>query len=279
MVEVINKDVFHGIAGSRGADPSGAIIHNDYGSMSPHDYIPWLERRRDRGDSDLGFAHYYGNRNIMARVENTYNAAWHAGNPIGNKWYLGYEVCESYDEQYVKVDDATFILNENAVLRQVAEDFHFYGLTPNRETIRLHKEFTNTTCPHRSWKLHGYSVNSVKDYFIGKVKHYMSLGKTVEEIVKNENKKVEVVKLPEKQIILQNFRKANVYKTPSFDGEYVNTKVKNSAIRITHYAYGQEDKEGNGVWVLVDEGKPTQGYIHSNNMLSIRPNEVYQQKK
>ena len=78
------------------------------------------------------------------------------------------------------------MLNEDMVLRQVAEDFHFYGLKPNTSTIKLHKEFTSTSCPHRSWDLHGKSNASVKAHFINRVAHYMSLGKTVEEMLKKE---------------------------------------------------------------------------------------------
>ncbi|UJF15051.1 N-acetylmuramoyl-L-alanine amidase [Jeotgalibaca sp. MA1X17-3] len=278
-METINKSIFKGIAGARGANPTMAIIHNDYGAMTPEAYAEWLQRRYDRGDSELGFAHYYGNRHAMLRCEDTFMRAYHAGNATGNTWALGYEVCESYDEQYVKVDDATFILNENAVLKQVAEDFHFYGLKPNRQTIRLHKEFADTSCPHRSWKLHGRSVNSVKDYFIAKVKHYMSLGKTVEEINLNENKKPVKVEVEERMIMLSNFRNANVYKIPNFDGEYVNTKSKKSSIKASFYAYGEHDKEGNSVWLLIDKGTKYEGYIHSNNFLSIRSNEIYQEKK
>ena len=142
----------------------GAVIHNDYGRMTPKQYVAWLKTR----DLELGIAHYYGNRNQMARVIDTNKVGWHTASEEGNGHYIGYEVCES-----LSASDADFLANEEAVFKQVAEDFKFYGITPNRNTVRLHKEFTSTSCPHRSWELHGRELNAVKDYFISRIKSYM----------------------------------------------------------------------------------------------------------
>ena len=142
----------------------GAVIHNDYGRMTPKQYVAWLKTR----NLELGIAHYYGNRNQMARVVDTNKVAWHTASEEGNGHYIGYEVCES-----LSASDADFLANEEAVFKQVAEDFKFYGITPNRNTVRLHKEFTITSCPHRSWELHGRELNAVKDYFISRIKSYM----------------------------------------------------------------------------------------------------------
>lgn len=73
--------------------------------------------------------------------------------------------------------------------RQVAEDLHFYGLPANRDTVKLHKQFSSTSCPHRSVALHGDNTK-VQDYFIARVKHYMSLGKTVAEMLKKDGQTV-----------------------------------------------------------------------------------------
>lgn len=142
----------------------GAVIHNDYGRMTPKQYVAWLKTR----DLELGIAHYYGNRNQMARVIDTNKVGWHTASEEGNGHYIGYEVCES-----LSASDADFLANEEAVFKQVAEDFKFYGIAPNRNTVRLHKEFTSTSCPHRSWELHGRELNAVKDYFISRIKSYM----------------------------------------------------------------------------------------------------------
>ena len=186
MVEIINRDdIVGGVAGRRQGSPLGFVFHNDYGAMTPIQYADWLKRRKINGELGLGFAPYYISCHTILRVDNTNNKAWHTANPTGNAWYIGYEVTQSY---YGVLTDEEFILNENMVLRQMAEDAHFYGKKPNRETVRLHKEFTDTSCPHRTSDIHGSSINAVKDYLIDKVKKYMALGKTVEEIIANENK-------------------------------------------------------------------------------------------
>ncbi|ENZ5586012.1 N-acetylmuramoyl-L-alanine amidase, partial [Enterococcus faecalis] len=115
-----------------------------------------------------GFAHYYIDRNTIARVEDTFNAAWHTANSDGNLNYVGYEVCQS-----MGANDADFLANEQMTFKQIAEDMKFWGMQPNRDTVRLHKEFVPTACPHRSWELHGKETNAVKDYFISQIKKYM----------------------------------------------------------------------------------------------------------
>lgn len=187
VVKINNDGIVNGIAGKRPGGPKGGVLHNDYGAMRAKEYGPWLGNRKRASQLNLGFAPYYIDVLTILRVDNTNNKAWHTANNEGNTWYLGYEVTQSY---YGVLSDEDFILNENMVLRQMAEDFHYYGLKPNRNTIKLHKEFVSTSCPHRSWDIHGKSLNSVKDYFVNKVSRYMSLGKTVEEMIKNEGTKV-----------------------------------------------------------------------------------------
>ncbi len=170
-MKIINENIFKAIAGKRamGSTPKGVVIHNDSGSMTPSQYIVWLKQRYKNGESSKGFAHYYGNRDEMARVEDTFNAAWHTANYEGNQNYVGYEVCQSFS-----ATDEEFLANEQAVFKQIAEDMIFWGLDINRTTVRLHKEFSSTDCPHRSWALHGKSVNAVKDYFIEQIKKYVA---------------------------------------------------------------------------------------------------------
>ena len=93
MVNVINKSIFQGIAGRRPTEkPKYYIMHNDAGSMSPDSYVGWLQSRYDNDESDKGFAHYYINRNTIARVEDTYNGSWSTANYDGNMNSIGYEV-------------------------------------------------------------------------------------------------------------------------------------------------------------------------------------------
>lgn len=182
MVEIINHTIFNGISGSRPTErPKYYIMHNDDGAMTPKSYIEWLQSRYDNGKSDLGFAHYYINRDTIVRVENTYNGTWSTANYDGNMNSISYEVC-----QQRKATDAEFIENENMVLRQMAEDMTYYGDTPNYSNIKFHNEFSSTSCPARSLELHGGYNDSLRDYVIAKIKHYQSLGSTVQEMLDND---------------------------------------------------------------------------------------------
>jgi len=150
------------------------VIHNDAGSMTPEQYVDWLRYR----DKSLGIAHYYCNRNTIARVIDTFNIGYHTGDWWSNCRSIGYEVCES-----MKVSDEEFLQNEDMTLMQATEDLIYYGLPINTQTVRLHHEFVPTTCPHRSMELHGNSTDSVKEYFVNRMRYFATLGNTVEEML------------------------------------------------------------------------------------------------
>jgi lysozyme len=150
------------------------VIHNDAGSMTPEQYVNWLRNR----DKSLGIAHYYCNRNTIARVIDTFNIGYHTGDWWSNCRSIGYEVCES-----MKVSDEEFLQNEDMTLMQATEDLIYYGLPINTSTVRLHHEFVPTTCPHRSMELHGNSTESVKEYFVNRMRYFATLGNTVDEML------------------------------------------------------------------------------------------------
>ena len=150
------------------------VIHNDAGSMTPEQYVNWLRNR----DKSLGIAHYYCNRNTIARVIDTFNIGYHTGDWWSNCRSIGYEVCES-----MKVSDEDFLANEDVTLMQATEDLIYYGLPINTNTVRLHHEFVPTTCPHRSMELHGNSTESVKNYFVSRMQYFATLGNTVDEML------------------------------------------------------------------------------------------------
>lgn len=170
-----------------GGNPKGAIIHNDAGRMSATDYVPWLKNARTPNTSkaELGFANYYIDRNNIVRVATTTIGAYAAANPYYNKNFLHYEVC-----QQLGANDADWLANERATFMQVAEDFHYYGLKASKDTIVLHHDVsrTGTSCPQRSMQTHGGNYPAVRQYFINQVAYYMSLGKTVKEMVNALNK-------------------------------------------------------------------------------------------
>ena len=246
-----------------GGKPKGAIIHNDAGRMSATDYIPWLKSARTPGTSkaELGFANYYIDRNTIVRVATTTIGGYAAANPYYNKNFLHYEVC-----QQLGANDSDWLANERAVFMQVAEDFHYYGLTPSKDTIALHHDVsrTGTSCPQRSMKTHGGNYPAVRQYFINQVAYYMSLGKTVKAMVDTLNKlqnKPASKPAPSKAVYPEN----GVF--------YPNTtiKVRNSpstkATLIARYYNGEHvpyhtvHKVNGYVWLQYDRSNGGQGYI------------------
>lgn len=171
MVNKINENLMDSL---RLVSIDFVVIHNDAGSMTPEQYVDWLRYR----DKALGIAHYYCNRNTIARVVDTVNMGYHTGDWWSNCRSIGYEVCES-----MKVSDEEFLQNEDMTLMQATEDLIYYGLPINTSTVRLHHEFVPTTCPHRSMELHGNSTESVKKYFVNRMRYFATLGNTVDEML------------------------------------------------------------------------------------------------
>lgn len=144
----------------------GVIIHNDASTLQGSQY-KYLESYNDT-QLARGFAHYYVAAGDVYQFHDDSKVAWHAGNFSGNTEYVGIEATGSMGDQ------ARFLANEQESLKVAAKVLYKYGLKPTRETVRLHREFFNTACPHRSWALHGQSVNAVKDYFISQIQNYMN---------------------------------------------------------------------------------------------------------
>lgn len=187
MVKKINETVMSD--SGRLVNLEFVVIHNDAGSMTPEQYVDWLRYR----DKALGIAHYYCNRNTIARVIDTFNIGYHTGDWWSNCRSIGYEVCES-----MKVSDEEFLQNEDVTLMQATEDLLYYGLPINTQTVRLHHEFVPTTCPHRSLELHGGTTESVKEYFINRMRYFATLGSTVDEMLGqvSENPTVQETTVP-----------------------------------------------------------------------------------
>ena len=61
----------------------------------------------------------------------------------------------------------------------------YYGLPINKQTVRLHHEFSPTSCPHRSLALHGETTDSIKIYFVERMNYFAALGETVDEMLGN----------------------------------------------------------------------------------------------
>ena len=242
-----------------GGKPKGAIIHNDAGRMSATDYVTWLKMARtpNTNKAELGFANYYIDRNYIVRVATTTIGAYAAANPYYNKNFLHYEVC-----QQLGANNADWLANERAVFMQVAEDFHYYGLKASEDTIVLHHDVsrTGTSCPKRSMQTHGGSYPAVRKYFIKQVNYYMSLGKTVKDMVNALNKGVKentgiVKKYKEKGTFYPN-KTIPVMDKPNYNGNTVTRyyKGENLGYHTVHI--------GNGyVWLEYLRNNGQSGYI------------------
>ena len=239
-----------------GGKPKGAIIHNDTGRMSALDYITWLKMARTPNTSkaELGFANYYIDRNDIVRVATTTIGAYAAANPYYNKNFLHYEVC-----QQLGANNGDWLANERAVFMQVAEDFHYYGLKPSMETIVLHHDVsrTGTSCPKRSMQTHGGSYPAVRKYFINQVAYYMSLGKTVKDMVNALNdKKESVMKIYKENGTFYPSETIIVRDRPSTQGNII-ARYYNGEKLAYHTVY-----IGNGyVWLEYLRNNGKSGYI------------------
>ena len=239
-----------------GGKPKGAIIHNDAGRMSALDYITWLKMARTPNTSkaELGFANYYIDRNDIVRVATTTIGGYAAANPYYNKNFLHYEVC-----QQLGANNADWLANERAVFMQVAEDFHYYGLKPSMETIVLHHDVsrTGTSCPKRSMQTHGGSYPVVRKYFINQVAYYMSLGKTVKDMVNAlNNTKESVMKIYKENGTFYPSETIIVRDRPSTQGNIIARYYKGEKLGY-HTVY-----IGNGyVWLEYLRNNGQSGYI------------------
>jgi hypothetical protein len=148
-------------AGVRGHNPTGVVIHNDAGSNGANAgfYNNWLPTH----NPENGFAHVYIASDGRLQASDFSNMAWHCANSYGNANYASWEVCQS------EGDLNQFLRNEQAVLDDVAKYMKQWGLTPNRDTVKLHQELSSTSCPRRSVEAHGGTVESCRSYFIAEL--------------------------------------------------------------------------------------------------------------
>ena len=148
-------------AGVRGYNPTGVVIHNDAGSNGANAgfYNNWLPNH----NPENGFAHVYIASDGRLQASDFSNMAWHCSNSYGNANYASWEVCQS------EGDLNQFLRNEQAVLDDVAKYMKQWGLTPNHDTVKLHRELSSTSCPRRSVEAHGGTVDSCRSYFIAEL--------------------------------------------------------------------------------------------------------------
>ena len=155
---------YSGIAGRRGKNPTKIVLHNDAGSKNANAsfYKKWLENH----NPEIGFAHYYVAEDGIYQAELDANSAWHCANTVGNRDYLGIEICQS------EGDEKVFLQNEQKAFKLAYELCKKYGIAITVDNFPLHRELSATDCPSRSYTLHGKSNKAVREYFVSQVKKY-----------------------------------------------------------------------------------------------------------
>lgn len=197
-----NKITYNGKTIDKKDSIKGVIIHNDYGTMTPSDYENWLYLRENNGQYVNGWASYYVNRNEVLYYHPYSYVEWHSGNSFGNYNYVGIEVSESHPA--ANLSKKEFEDNEEIGFALAGKILKDENLPVNRTTVKLHRQFNATTCPHKSWDLHTGSanttanINKLQDYFIEKIKHYYNGGKLTKELSapKEKSSKGNVASIP-----------------------------------------------------------------------------------
>ena len=164
----------------------GVVLHNDYGTMKPSQYEQWLYNREASGEHTKGFAAYYVNRNEVLYYHPIDYCEWHVGNSFGNYNYVGIEITESHPA--ANLSKKEFEDNEEIGCAVAAKVLKLKKLPVNRTTVKLHRQFTPTSCPHKSWDMHAKGANTpanirkMQDYFIEKIKHYYNGGSLTKDL-------------------------------------------------------------------------------------------------
>lgn len=160
----------------RGYKPKGIVIHNDASSLTAEQWRNALVNA-PLSTLERGIAHSYISNGYVYQALPESRVAWHTANNDGNTNYYGIEVCQS-----MRATDKQFLENEQQAFQEAARLLKKWKLPVNRDTVRLHSEFSATQCPHRSLALNcNYTssyrapqdvVNKMKDYFISQIKAY-----------------------------------------------------------------------------------------------------------
>lgn len=178
---------------NRGYKPTSITLHNDAGSVgaTAEAYHRGLVNA-PLSRLEAGVAHSYISGNTVYQALPESRIAWHTANQNGNKNSYGIEICQS-----IGASDKVFLANEQVAFQEAARLLNKWGLKANRNTIRLHMEFSQTSCPHRSMKLHtgfdpvtqGVPSQAIKlklkDYFIKQIRAYQA-GKVPTATVSNK---------------------------------------------------------------------------------------------
>ena len=260
---------YKGIAGARGSAPLGIVFHNDAGSQNANAnfYRNWLPTH----DAENGFAHYYVASDGIYQAEDEKNMAWHTANSNGNANYIGIEICQSMG------DEKTFRENEQKAFKLGAEICKRYGWVPNYNLFPLHKEFSSTSCPHRSSELHGQSVQAVRQYFTDQVmKYYKGQGNAnTPTNNKGENSTSGGYKVEPYNVRQVTDVALNVRTSPNTQSNIVRTLPQGYRFNATRIVRNGENVNGYTTWCEVDGvGWVSMAYTSPINAVPTSPQRV-----
>ena len=155
----------------------GIVLHDDAENYAAKDYIDWLNNRIEKNELEKGWASVYVDQDTCYWFHPTEYVEWHCGNVYANTQFIGVERCQSKRDGVLT--DQEFMKNEEVSFWVAALLLKKYNLPVNRNTVRIHKEFFETECPDRVWKIHledaqtnSESILKLKDYFISKIQGY-----------------------------------------------------------------------------------------------------------
>lgn len=123
--------------------PEGIVIHNTAGTSSARDEISYMENN----EKEVSFHAAIDDKEAVQCIPFNHNA-WHAGdgaNGIGNRKYIGIEICYSLS------GGQKFLDAEKRTAKEVAELLSRYNW--GIEKVKKHQEFSSTDCPHRTIEL------------------------------------------------------------------------------------------------------------------------------
>lgn len=252
---------YPGVAGARGSNPAGIVFHNDAGSQAATAafYKGWLPSH----NAELGFAHDYVASDGTYHAEDYKNMAWHTANANGNRNYIGIEICQSLG------DEAIFKNNEQKAFKLGAQICKKYGWKPSPDLFPLHKEFSSTTCPHRTWALHGSTIAKIRQYYADGVAKYMD-GATVPDTPKpTPAPSVTISKWNKKQVVDVNGLQIRTSQTSN--SASIGSLNKGNTFTATRIAKNGQNVNGYTTWFEVN-GKGWVSGAYVTEVKSTKPN-------
>lgn len=155
----------YGLKSPYAMTPKGIVFHNTAGRASA-----MQEASAKNGNNQESSIHIFVDENEAVQCLPFNRNSWHAhdgGQGYANRNLISLEVCRSMS------DLATFKKAEENAFQVCAQILNQLGLPANRETVRWHREFVSTACPHRTAEL------GDRDRVIREIQKYMNQGGSV----------------------------------------------------------------------------------------------------